>query len=156
MNLNLTILGQAISFALFVWFCMKFVWPPLTAALAERKKRVVDGIETANQASLRLEEADIVYKDKLSQAKQEAGMILDKAHKQADTLMLEAKQKAESEAVRIKNNAWLEIDQRISHVKEDLRKQMGTLIAVGVEKLTAEKLDVNAHQAYVNELAGRL
>ena len=157
MNLNLTILGQAISFGLFVWFCMKFVWPPLTSALAERKKRIVDGLEAASQADLRLEEANVAYKDKIDQAKQEANTILDKAHKQADGFMVDAKKKAESEAVRIKDNAHLEIDQQVNRVKDELRKQMADLITLGVQKLTAEKLDAKKlHQAYIDQLAAKL
>ena len=156
MNLNLTILGQAISLALFVFFCMKFVWPPVTAALADRKKRVTDGLEAADQARLRLQEADTVYQNKIAKARKEAGIIIDKAHKQVDHLIADAKQKAESEADRIKANAYLEIDQHTNTVKTELRKQMADLIAIGVEKLITEKLDAKMHQAYINQLAEKL
>lgn len=156
MNLNLTILGQAISLALFVLFCMKFVWPPVTAALADRKKRIVDGLEAASQADLRLKEVDIMYREKLDQARKEAGSILDKAHKQVDHFLVEARKQAEQEADKIKQNAYDEVQQHVEKTKAELRANMGALIMAGVVKIAGEKPDMQLHQVYIERLAAKL
>ena len=156
MNLNLTILGQAISFALFVLFCMKFVWPPITAALADRKKRIVDGLEAARQADVRLQEAEAAYRQQLVQVKKEASALIDKARHQADHILAESRKKAEQEASNIKDNAYQEVQQHVEKIKIELRKNIGELVAAGVTQLTTEKPDMKLHQTYINQLAAKL
>ena len=94
MNINLTLIGQAISFAIFVWFCMKFVWPPITSALEQRKKKIADGLSAAELGEQALEKAKIDVDSKLSEAKSEAKNIISMAEKRQSDILDEANVKA--------------------------------------------------------------
>ena len=97
MNINLTLIGQAISFAIFVWFCMKFVWPPITSALEQRKKKIADGLSAAELGEQALEKAKIDVDSKLSEAKSEAKNIISMAEKRQSDILDEANVKASEE-----------------------------------------------------------
>ena len=100
MNINATLIGQAIAFAVFVWFCMQFVWPPVTAALAERQKKIADGLNAADKAQRDLESAHAQVGDELKAAKAQAVVLIDQANKRASQMVEEAKAQAAVEGER--------------------------------------------------------
>lgn len=156
MNLNLTLIGQAISFAIFVWFCMKYVWPPVIAALEERNKKIADGLEAANRASRDLEAAQEEAAKVLQESKVQAAEIIEVANKRANQIIDEAKEQALSDGQRLRDAAKAEIEQDVVRAKEALRSQVSTLAIVGAEKILGASIDETAHNELVNKLAEEL
>lgn len=156
MNMNMTILGQVISFAIFVYLCMKFVWPPLTAALAERQKKIAEGLDAADKAARELADAQQSVEAALQESKAQAAVLIEQANKRASQIVDEAKETAQAEADRIKAAAAADVEQEINRAKEALRAQVATLVVVGAEKILGASIDVNNHKALVNKLAAEL
>ena len=121
MSINLTLIGQMIAFVVFVFFCAKFVWPPLTAALAERQKRIADGLEAADKANRDLEQAQEKVAEQLKEAKAQAASIIDQANKRANQIVEEAKEQGREEGQRMIAGAQAEIEQEFNRAKEQLR-----------------------------------
>ena len=156
MNINLTLLAQLISFALFVWFCKSYVWPPLIAAMHERQKQIADGLNAAEKASQDLEEAHQKIEQQLIEAKEQASQILDQANKRASQIVDEAKEAAISEGKRLKDAAQSEIEQEVNRAKEQLRSQVATLAVAGAEKVLEKAIDEKTHSNIVDDLAANL
>ena len=114
MNINLTLFGQTIAFVVFVWFCMKFVWPPIMAALTERKEKIAKGLEAAERGMQEQERAQEKVQVQLSEAKQQASEIINQAQKRANEIVEEAKINAVQEGERIKAAAQSEIDKEVN------------------------------------------
>ena len=110
MNINLTIIGQILAFIAFVAFCMRYVWPPILAAMEERQQKIADGLAAADRASHDLELAQQEAVDRLSEAKKEAASIVEAANKRAATVVDEAKVVAVAEANRVKELAFAEVE----------------------------------------------
>lgn len=156
MNINLTLIGQAISFAIFVWFCMKFVWPPLTTALAERQKRIAEGLSAADKAQRELENSKQQVADELKAVKDQAAQLLDQAHRRASQMVEEARSQAQAEGERIKAQARDEIEQETNRARDALRAQVAALAVAGAEKILQAQVDAQAHSAMLNKLASEL
>ncbi|SQH74517.1 F0 sector of membrane-bound ATP synthase, subunit b [Shewanella benthica] len=156
MNINATLLGQAISFALFVWFCMKFVWPPLINSIEERQKRIADGLAYANRAAKDLELAQAKATDRLKEAKGTANEIIEQANKRKAQIVDEAKVEADIERAKIVAQGQAEIEAERNRVKEDLRKQVAALAIIGAEKILERSIDEAAHSDIVNKLVAEL
>lgn len=156
MNINLTLIGQMIAFVCFVLFCMKFVWPPILAAMAEREKKIAEGLAAADRASRDLELAQEKAVERLKEAKQEAAGIIDAANKRSAQLVEEAKQTAGVEAERVKVAAQAEIEQETNRAREQLRGQVAALALAGAEKVLGAEIDQKAHAALVDKLAAEL
>ncbi|MFT2110520.1 F0F1 ATP synthase subunit B [Marinomonas sp. 2405UD68-3] len=156
MTLNLTLVGQAISFAIFVWFCMKFVWPPVIAALEERSKKIADGLEAANRASRDLELAQEQASQALKESKAQAAEIIEQANKRANQIIDEAKEQALTEGQRLQTAAKAEIEQDVMRAKEALRSQVSLLAVTGAEKILGAIVDEKAHSELVEKLAAEL
>ncbi len=156
MNINLTLIGQVIAFFGFVWFCMKFVWPPIVAAMAEREQKIADGLAAADRASHDLELAQEKSLERLKEAKHEAAGIVESANKRATQIIEEAKAAAQVEAERVKTGARAEIDQEANRAREALRSQVATLSLAGAEKVLGATIDRDAHAQLVNQLAAEL
>lgn len=156
MNINATLIGQLLSFAVFVWFCYKFVWPPIMAAMAEREQKIADGLQAASRAEKDLELAQEKATSQLGDAKAEAANIVDSANKRAAQIVDEAKDQAREEADRIKKAAEAEVEQQISQAREQLRAQVAVLAVEGAEKILKAKVDAAAHQQMLNDLATEL
>ena len=156
MNINLTLIGQMIAFVAFVWFCMKFVWPPILAAMQEREQKISDGLAAADRASHDLELAQEKAVERLKEAKHEAAGIVDAANKRANQIVDEAKEAAVAESDRIKASAQAEIDQEVNRAREQLRGQVATLAVAGAEKILAAEIDQSAHAELVDKLAAQL
>ena len=156
MNLNATILGQAIAFVLFVLFCMKYVWPPLIAAIEKRQKEIADGLSSAERAKKDLDLAQANATDQLKQAKVEAQVIIEQANKRRAQIIDEAKTEAEQERTKIVEQAQAEIDAERSRVREELRKQVALLALAGAEKIIERSVDEAANSDIVDKLVAEL
>ncbi|MFE8070396.1 F0F1 ATP synthase subunit B [Marinobacteraceae bacterium S3BR75-40.1] len=156
MNINLTMLGQAIGFFIFVVFCMKYVWPPIMEALRERQKKIADGLEAADRASRDLELAQEKASQEMREAKQQAAELIEQANKRASQLVEEAKDDARKEGERLKAQAQAEIEQESNRAREALRAELSTLAIAGAEKILETSVDANAHSAMLEKLASEL
>ncbi len=156
MNLNLTILGQAIAFAIFVWFCMRFVWPPIIEALAKRETRIADGLAAAEKAQRDLEEAEAKVSEMLQGGRDKAQEYVAQAQKRGDDLVEEAKAQARQEAERIVTAARAQIEQERNAVREELRGQVAALAVAGAEAILMREVDATAHSDALDKLAAEL
>jgi F-type H+-transporting ATPase subunit b len=155
-NINLTLIGQLIAFAIFVWFCMKFVWPPITNAMDARQKKIAEGLDAAGRAERDLKLAQEKATQMLRDTKKTAAEMLDKANKTASEIVEEAKQTARAEGERLIANAKTEIDLEVNRVKEDLRAQVSVLAVAGAEKILGSSVDASAHNQLVEQLTAQL
>ncbi|MFK8047268.1 MAG: F0F1 ATP synthase subunit B [Halioglobus sp.] len=156
MNINLTLFGQMIAFVCFVVFCMKYVWPPIIAAMQERAEKIADGLAAADRASHDLELAQEKAVERLKEAKVEASGIIDAANKRASQIVEEAKDIAVAESDRVKVSAQAEIEQEMNRAREQLRGQVASLALSGAEKVLGSAIDQEAHAALVDQLAAEL
>ncbi len=156
MNLNATLIGQSIAFMFFVWFCMKFVWPPLTKALSDRQKKIADGLAAADKAEKDLVQAHDKVAELLKNARAEAQGIIELANKRASQIVDEAKDKARTEGDQLKAAASAEIEQEANRAREALRAQVAALAVAGAERILGENLDEAANSKLVNDLAAEL
>ncbi|AEX54270.1 F0F1 ATP synthase subunit B [Rahnella aquatilis] len=156
MNLNATILGQAIAFVLFVLFCMKYVWPPIMAAIEKRQKEISEGLSSAERAKKELDLAQADATDQLKKAKAEAQVIIDQANKRKAQIVDEAKAEAEQERNKIVTQAKAEIDAERQRAREELRKQVGILAIAGAEKIIERSVDEAANSDIVDKLVAEL
>jgi len=133
-NINLTLIGQLIAFVAFVAFCMRYVWPPITAAMAERQGKIAEGLAAADRAGHDLELAQKRATEELAEAKREAAGIIEAANKRAQAVVDEAKQAAIAESERVKAAASAEIEQERARAQEQLMTQISALAVAGAEK----------------------
>ena len=145
MDINASLIGQAITFAILVWFTMKFVWPPLVKALDERAARIADGLSAADRARQDLENAEKLAADRLREAKAHAADIIAQAEKRSAQIVDEAKNQAKLEGERLVHGAQAEIEQQIQHAREALRQQVAELAVAGAEKILRREVDINKH-----------
>jgi len=156
MNLNATILGQSIAFAVFVWFCLKYVWPPVIQALTERQKKIAEGLEAAERAQRDLSLAQNKAADDLKEAKVKSAEIIDMANKRANQIVEDAKDKARDEGQRLIASAKSEIEMEVQRAKEELRAQVAAIAVAGAEKLLENSVDQAANEELVKKLASEL
>ncbi|MFK7829848.1 MAG: F0F1 ATP synthase subunit B [Congregibacter sp.] len=156
MNLNLTLIGQMVAFVAFVVFCMKYVWPPILAAMHEREQKIADGLSAADRASHDLELAQEKAVERLTEAKHEASGIIEAANRRASQIVDEAKDAAVGEADRIKHAAQAEIEQESNRAREQLRSQVAVLSLVGAEKVLGASIDAEKHADILDKLAAEL
>ncbi|HSQ05544.1 MAG TPA: F0F1 ATP synthase subunit B [Burkholderiales bacterium] len=145
MNINLTLLAQAVSFALFIWFTVKFVWPPLLRAIEQRQRVIADGLAAAERGRQDLEQASHRTADMLREAKQHAQEILAQADKRGAQLIEEAKSAAIMEGERLVTAAKAEIEQEVSRAREALRTQVAALAVAGAEQILQREVDAKVH-----------
>jgi len=155
-NLNATIIGQSIAFLVFVWFCMKYVWPPIMQALSERQKKIAEGLEAATRASQDLELAQQKATDNLREAKEQAQAIIEQATKRATQLIDESKEQARAEGERLKVAAQADIEQEVNRAREVLRAEVATLAVAGAEKILGSHIDNGANDKLVDQLVAEL
>ncbi|MCL1039829.1 F0F1 ATP synthase subunit B [Shewanella submarina] len=156
MSINATLLGQLISFMLFVWFCMKFVWPPLINAIEARQKKIADGLADADRAAKDLELAQSKATEQLKDAKAAANEIIEAANKRKNQIVEEAKAEADAERAKIIAQGKAEIEAERNRVKEELRKQVAALALTGAEKILERSIDEAAHSDIVNKLVAEI
>jgi F-type H+-transporting ATPase subunit b len=145
MNMNATLLAQAVVFALFIWFTARFVWPHLIRAIEARQKTIADGLAAADQGRRSLEQSSRQAEDAVNQARNRAADILAQAEKRAAQLVDEARNAAKDEGNREKAAAKAEIAQEVSRAREQLRDQVASLAVAGAEKILRREVDAKAH-----------
>ena len=156
MNINATLIGQAIAFFLFVVFCMKYVWPPILRALEARKKTIADGLAAGEHGKREQALAEERAKELLREAKEQAGEIITRADKRAAEIVDDAKGDARAEGARLLVAARAEIDQELNRVKEELRGQVVSIALAGAGKVLAREVDEATHAELLNKLAAEI
>jgi F-type H+-transporting ATPase subunit b len=155
-HINLTLIGQSITFLIFVWFCMKFVWPFIRNAMDARTQQIAEGLSAAERAHRDLELAKDKVSSQLKDAKVEAASIIEQANRRAAQISDEAKERAREEGDRIKVSAQAEIEQESNRAREQLRAQVGALAVAGASRILGRAVDENAHRDIVDQLAQEL
>jgi len=156
MNINATLLGQAIAFAIFVWFCMKYVWPPLILAIEERQKKIADGLTKAERAGKDLDLAQAKASDKLKEAKAQAAVIVEQANKRRAQIIEKAKSEGETERQKIITQGETEVEAEINRAREELRQQVSVLAIAGAEKIIKRSIDKEANSDIIDKLVTEL
>ena len=156
MEINATIIGQLLTFAILVWFTMKYVWPPITKAMVEREKKIAGGLEAAERSKRELENAEHKALSIIHDAKSEASHLIDQAHKRSAQVVEDAKETARQESNRILEQAKNEIAREVSQAKEVLRKQLASLAVAGAEKIIQRNLDASAQAGLLDELVAEI
>jgi F-type H+-transporting ATPase subunit b len=156
MNINLTMFSQALSFAILIWFTVKFVWPPLLAAIESRQKTIADGLAYAERAKLDLELAGKRSAEILREAKEKAGEIVSHGEKRASEIVEAAKAQAKIEGDRIILGAKAEIDQEVFRAREQLRTQVSAIALAGAGKILGREIDAKAHNDLLDKLVAEI
>ena len=156
MDINFTLVAQAIAFLVLLVFTIKFVWPPLLTAIETRQKEIADGLAAGERGRAELEQSSKRAADALAEAKQKAAEILALAEKRATEIVEEAKANAKAEGERIITGAKAEIDQELNRAKEGLRQQVSTLAIAGAEKILRKEIDAKAHAEILTSIAKEL
>lgn len=156
MNINATLIGQAIAFAIFVWFCMKYVWPPLLDAIEARQKKIADGLTQAERAGKDLELAQAKATEKLKEAKAQAAEIIDQANKRRTQIVEEAKTEGEVEREKIIAQGEAEVEAERNRAREELRQQVADLAIAGAEKIIKRSIDKEANSDIIDKLVAEL
>ncbi|MCD9465196.1 F0F1 ATP synthase subunit B [Photobacterium phosphoreum] len=156
MNMNATLLGQAIAFFLFVVFCMKYVWPPIMEAIEERQKKIADGLAAADRAAKDLNLAQANASDQLKEAKRAASELIEQANKRKAQIVDDAKIEAQAEREKILAQGMAEIEAECNRARDELRKQVATLAVIGAEKIIGRSIDMEAQTDILNKLTAEL
>lgn len=156
MDPTATLIGQSIAFALFVLFCMRFVWPPLTEAMRERKQLIAAGLEKASRAEQDLEQARLDASAELERAKAAAAELIDQANRRASQIIETAKADARTEGERLLESAQAQIEQEQHRARESLRARVSELAILGAEKILEESVDRAKHESMLTKLASRV
>jgi len=155
-NINATLLGQAIWFGVFIWITMKYVWPPLQKAMADRQKQIAEGLAASERGKLEQELAAKRSADVIREAKEQANDIVGQAEKRGQKIVEDAKEAAKSEAARIVASAKGDIDQEVMRAKEHLRERLADLAVAGAAKILRREVDAKAHSDLLGQLRREL
>lgn len=153
MNINFTLIAQALAFAGLIWIIATKIWPPLLAAIEERQKKIAEGLAAADRSKRDLAQAEEKVNEVLREARAKANEIIAQAEARRAQIIDQAKEEAVVEAKRIRLQADAEIDAAATRAKEELRRQVAALAVAGAERLIRKEIDGNAHKALLDELA---
>lgn len=156
MNINATLLVQALSFAFLIWFSVKFIWPPLNRAIDERNKRIADGLAAAEKGKAALVEAERKGEAEMKSARERASGVLGESEKRAAQIIEEAKAAAKAEADRIVAGAREQIASEVAKARTELREQVAALAVAGAEKILQREVDARAHAEMLGKLKAQL
>jgi len=156
MSFNLTLIAQAVAFALFIWFTVKFVWPPLLVAIEARQKQIADGLAAAEQGKKSLEVSAKQAETAIQEARGRAAEIVAQAEKRGAQLVEEAKTAAKTEGDREKAAAKADIQQEAQRAREQLREQVAALAVAGAEKILRREVDAKAHAELLDGIKKQL
>lgn len=156
MSINATLLGQMIVFGIFIWFTMKFIWPPLMQAMQDRQKRISEGLAAAERGARELNEATEKAENMLREAREQAKEVLNNAQKQANETVERSRDEAREEGERLKAAAREEINQAVSQAKDELRREVGKLAVVGAERILRREIDSAAHNDIIDDLVAEI
>ena len=156
MNINMSLIGQMITFAVLVWFSMKFVFPALNGALDERAKRIADGLAAADQGQDSMQKAEKAAAEAMTAARNDASSLVADAEKRAQLVAEEIKANAQAEAARIVAQAKAEAEQQVTQAREALRGQVADLAVKGAEQILKREVNASAHADLLSRLATEL
>ena len=156
MNINFTLFAQAIVFTAFIWFTIKFVWPPLLRAIETRQKQIADGLAAAEQGKKSLEVSSKQAEQAIQEARSRAAEIVAQAEKRGSQVIEEAKTAAKAEGDREKAAAKADIQQEASRAREQLREQVAALAVAGAEKILRREVDAKAHAELLDGIKKQL
>lgn len=156
MDINLTLIGQTIAMIIFVWFCMKFIWPPILNALEERQKKIEGGLAAADRGEEKLKQAGAEAQEIVAEARQQATTIIDKANARANEIVADGKAAGQKERERQLANAEVEIQAETSRAREELRGQVAAVALAGAEKILKREIDAKTHEDILGRLAQEL
>jgi F-type H+-transporting ATPase subunit b len=156
MSFNLTLIAQAVAFALFIWFTVKFVWPPVLRAIEARQKTIADGLAAAEQGKRSLEVSARQADDEVKKARERAAEVLAQAERRAAQMVEEAKNAAKEEGSREKAAAKAEIEQEVTRAREQLRDQVASLAVAGAERILRREVDAKAHAELLDAIKKQL
>jgi F-type H+-transporting ATPase subunit b len=156
LDINLTLIGQTIAMVVFVWFCMKFIWPPIMTAIEERQTQIADGLAAAERGQQDLEKAKSEASKIVDDARKQASSILDQAHARANEIVAEGKTEGVKERERQLAAAKAEIEQEANRAREELRGQVSAIAIASAEKILRREIDGKSHEDILNKLAAEL
>ena len=156
MNLNFSLIAQAIAFAAFIWFTVKFVWPPMLRAIETRQKTIADGLAAAGQGRRSLEVSTRQADEAIKQARARAAEILAQAERRGAQLVEEARQSAKDEGSRELAAAKAEIEQEVTRAREELRDRVASLAVAGAEKILRREVDTRVHAELLESIKRQL
>ena len=156
MDINLTLIGQTIAMIVFVWFCMKFIWPPILNAIEERQEQIAEGLAAAEKGQDKLVQAQAEAEEIVADARKQATSILDQAHARANEIMAEGKSDGVKERERQLTAAKAEIEQEVNKAREELRGQVSAIAIASAEKILRREIDDKAHEDILGKLAQEL
>ena len=156
MNINLTLFGQTVTFIVFVWFCLKFIWPHVIKAMEDRKNQIAEGLAAGERGRHEKELAEQRAVEVIREAKEQAKEILAQAHKRGDEIIDEAKADGRTEGERMVRAAESEIQQQMTQAREQLRAEVVKLALQGAEQVLGSEVDERAHTEQLNRLAAQL
>ena len=156
MSINATLIGQMITFALLVWFTMKYVWPPLIQSLEERKKRIAEGLAAAERGQEEMQLAEKKAIGVLREAKEQSADIVNLAQKRANEIVEESKEAAKREGDRLIGAAKAQIDQEVQQAKENLRQEVSALALSAAEQILSAEIDKTKHQEILSKVSDKL
>ena len=152
----MTLIGQSIAMIVFVWFCMKFIWPPLLEAIEARQKEIADGLAAAERGEQSLQKAQAEAEQIVDEARKQATGILDQAHARASEIVSEGKSDGVKERERQLVAAKSEIEQEANRAREELRGQVSAIAIAGAEKILNREIDDKSHDDILGKLASEL
>jgi F-type H+-transporting ATPase subunit b len=155
-SINATLIGQMITFALLVWFTMKYVWPPLFDSLEERKKKIADGLAAAEKGQEEMQLAEKKAKNVLKEAKEQSSEIVNLAQKRANEIVEESKEIAKKEGERMILAAQAQIEQEMQQAKEGLRQEVAALAVSVAEQILNAEIDKAKHQDIISKVSNQL
>ncbi len=156
MSINATLIGQIVVFAILVWFTMKFVWPPLTQALEDRRKKIAEGLASAERGEHELELAQKKASEILKEARQQASEIVEQANRRGNDLVEEARSNARHEAERIVASGHAQVEQERVQARSELRSKLGSLALSAAGNILGREVDEAAHKGMLENLAKQL
>jgi F-type H+-transporting ATPase subunit b len=152
----MTLIGQVIAMAVFVWFCMKYIWPVINGAIEARQTEIASGLAAAEHGQSSLERAKAEAGTIIAAAREQARGIVDQANSRANGIVDQAKVDGEAERKRQLEGARAEIGVELNRAREELRGQVAKIAIAGAEKVLAREIDANAHRDLLSRLAGEL
>jgi len=155
-DINLTLIGQTIAMIVFVWFCMKFIWPPILDAIEARQKQIQEGLAAADLSQEKLAEAATEADGIVAEARQQATSILDQANARANEIVADGKADGVKERERQLATAKAEIEQETNKAREELRGQVSAIAIASAEKILNREIDSKSHEDILGKLAQEL
>ena len=152
MNINATLILQSIAMMIFVWFCMKFIWPPLLKAMDERRERIAEGLAASDKAEKELEAAKLTVEEQIREARDKAGEIVDQANQRHTQIVDQAKDDAVAERNRQVSAAEADIVQSANQAREELRSTVASLAVLGASQILEKEVDANTHRELLDKL----